>query len=207
MSSHPDEHRPDQQPSSAGEEPQGTAGKDPSHDQQRAVDAAFEGTADFPGGSSPTEALEAELNAARQEALRACAELENYRKRVRREMDDERRYASFSLLRDLLPVVDNLTRALDAAEKSPADAASLTAGVRMVAQELQSVLERHNCKRIVAQGQPFDTSVHAAIGQVPSLEHPAGTVVQVAVDGYQLHDRVIRPAQVLISAPPPPEST
>jgi molecular chaperone GrpE len=143
-------------------------------------------------------ALHDELTAAKDRALRAQAELENYRRRVRKEMEDERRYAQIPLLSELLPVLDNVGRAIQAAEKS-SDAGGLLAGFKMVAQQLENVLSRHHCQRIDALHKPFDPHLHAAIMQQPSSEYPPNTVIQVAQDGYQLHDRVLRPAQVIVS--------
>lgn len=147
------------------------------------------------------ETLRQELDAAKDRALRLQAELENYRKRVRREMDDERRYAQLPLLKELLPVIDNIGRALQSAEKSP-DSSGLLEGVKLVAQQLDSVLSRHHCQRIEALHQPFDPHLHEAILQQPSADHPAGTVLNVTQEGYQLHDRVVRPAQVIVSTTP-----
>jgi len=146
--------------------------------------------------------LAAEANEAKDRALRAQAELDNVRKRLRKEMEDERRYAAMPLVTDLLPVVDNIGRAVAAAEKS-ADSSSLLAGVKLVAQQLEAILARHHTIKIDALGKPFDTNVHAAIMQQPTDEYPPGTVVMVAQEGYQLHDRVVRPAQVIVSSAPP----
>jgi len=150
------------------------------------------------GTVDPAAQLQAELDDAKDRALRAQAELENVRKRLRREMDDERKYALMPLVTDLLPVVDNIARAVAAAEKSP-EASGLLEGIKLVAQQLESVLARHNTTRIEAMGKPFDPNVHAAILQQPSADQPANTVLQVAQEGYQLHDRVVRPAQVIVS--------
>lgn len=139
-----------------------------------------------------------QVAAANDRALRAQAELENYRKRTRKEMEDERRYAQLPLLNDLLPVIDNVGRAIQAAEKSP-EGAGLLAGFKMVAQQLDGVLSRHHCQRIDALHKPFDPHLHAAILQQPSREFPPNTVIQVAQEGYQLHDRVLRPSQVIVS--------
>ena len=139
-----------------------------------------------------------ELIQAQERVLRAQAELENYRKRARRELEDERRYAELPLLRDLAPVLDNVERAIQAAEKK-ADAATLLEGFKMVAQQLNTVMERHHLVRIEGLHQPFDPHLHQAIMQQPSSEFPADTVIGVAQTGYQLHDRVVRPAQVIVS--------
>lgn len=130
--------------------------------------------------------------------LRTQAELENYRKRARRELDEQRRYAEIELIRDLLPIVDNVDRAITAAEKQ-ADAATLLSGLKMMRQQLDEVFDRHHAKVITAAGEPFDPSRHEAIMQQPNEEHPEHTVLGVARQGLTLHDRVIRPAQVIVS--------
>jgi molecular chaperone GrpE len=144
------------------------------------------------------ELVRTELNEARDKMLRAQAELENYRKRARRELDDERKYAEINLLRDLLPVVDNIGRATEAAGKN-ADAASLLEGIRMVQQQLKQLLERHHCQAIAAEGQHFDPAHHEAVMQQANKNHEPNTVIAVVQTGYQLYDRVIRPAQVVVS--------
>ncbi len=148
------------------------------------------------------EQLRAELEDAKDRALRMQAELENYRKRVARQMDDERRYANLPLIRDLLPVLDNVGRAIEAAEKTH-QTASLLEGFKIVAGQLESVLKRHDCSRIDAVGEPFDPNLHEAVFQQPTGEHPANTVLQETQTGFRLHDRVVRPSQVIVSAPPP----
>jgi len=145
--------------------------------------------------------LRADLEEANDRALRAGAELDNYRKRARREIEDERRYALAPFLHDFLPVLDNVFRAIAAAERSPGGN-GLLEGVKMIAQSLLGVLARHHCTQIEALCQPFDPAFHEAISQQPSAEYPPGTVILVAQDGYLLHDRVIRPAQVIVSTAP-----
>lgn len=145
--------------------------------------------------------LKTELQQISDTSLRAQAELENYRRRARRELEDERKYANVPLLRDLLPVLDNIQRAITAAEKNP-DSSALLDGIRMVAQSLEQVLGRHHCQRIEALGKPFDPAVHEAIAQAPSADHPTHTVINVAHEGYKVHDRVVRPAQVVVSVAP-----
>jgi molecular chaperone GrpE len=162
---------------------------------EQAADAAFQAS------EQELEKLRADLDDASDRALRAQAELDNYRKRARRELEDERRYAALPLLRDLMPVLDNMQRAIEAGEKSP-QAAGLLDGIKLVAQNLTNVLAKHECKKIEAQGQPFDPAVHEAISQQPSAQHEPGTVMFVAQDGYVLHDRVVRPAQVIVSRSP-----
>jgi molecular chaperone GrpE len=149
---------------------------------------------------SPVAILEGQLDEARNRHLRAQAELENFRKRMLRTVEDERRYASLPLMRDLLPVVDNLQRAIQAAEQHE-HATALLEGVKLVASQLDTVLQRHHCAPIVAHGAAFDPHLHEAIAQHPSADHEPGHVCLVAQAGYQLHDRVIRPAQVIVAAP------
>jgi molecular chaperone GrpE len=145
--------------------------------------------------------LQTQVAEANDRALRARAELDNYRKRVQREIEDERRFAAQPLLGELLPVIDNVQRAITAAEKSP-EGAGLLEGFKMVARQLEDVLARHGCRRIEAAGRPFDPHLHQAIAQQPSGDVPPGTVLLVAQDGYQLHDRVIRPSHVIVSKAP-----
>ena len=140
----------------------------------------------------------AELQAVRDRELRCRAELDNFRKRAAREYQDGLRYANLPLLQDLLPVIDNIDRAIEAAGKN-ADADALLEGFRMVSQQLEDVLKRHHCTRIEALDAPFDPNVHHAVMQQPSDEHPANTVMMVTQNGYQLHDRVVRPSQVIVS--------
>jgi molecular chaperone GrpE len=149
-------------------------------------------------GADPTAQLRAEVEAAKDRALRCHAELENFRKRAARELDDKLRYANMSLLRDLLPVLDNVERAIQAAGQS-ADAAALLDGFKMVHQQMLDVLKRHHCQPIEALHAPFDPHVHHAVMQQASDEHPANTVLMVTQNGYQLHDRVVRPSQVIVS--------
>ncbi|MGW8256464.1 MAG: nucleotide exchange factor GrpE [Thermoguttaceae bacterium] len=144
------------------------------------------------------EQLRSELEEARQRILRSQAELDNYRKRAARELDDQLRYANLPLLRDLLPVIDNMQRAIEAAEKTDCGGGLLD-GVKLVYQQLADVLKQHHCLRIEAINAPFDPHLHHAILQQPSEEHPENTVLLVTQEGYQLYDRVVRPSQVIVS--------
>ncbi|MCS7304933.1 MAG: nucleotide exchange factor GrpE [Thermoguttaceae bacterium] len=145
---------------------------------------------------------EAELAEANEAKLRALAELENFRRRVQRQLEEERRYALFPLVRDLLPVLDNLRRAVDSGQKSQ-DAAGLLAGVQLVYKQLQDVLQRHQCVEIEALGATFDPNLHQAVSQVPSPEHPPGAILEVVQPGFRLHDRVVRPSLVVVATAPP----
>jgi molecular chaperone GrpE len=148
-----------------------------------------------------SEQFAAQIQEANDRALRSQAELENFRKRARREMETERRYAALPLLDDLLSVVDNLQRAIEASMQN-SNARGLRDGVKMVAEQLTAVLAKHHCEAIEALGQPFDPHLHEALGQMPSDDFPAGNVCQQMRVGYRLHDRVVRPSQVFISSGP-----
>lgn len=142
-----------------------------------------------------------ELAAANDRLLRLQAEMQNLRNRTSREVADERKYAALPVLRDLLPVLDNINRAIEAAEKA-GEAENLLEGFRLVRQQLLTTLGNHGAQPIDALGQPFDPNFHQAILHQPKSDVPANTVTMVTQDGYKLHDRVVRPAQVIVSSGP-----
>ena len=144
------------------------------------------------------ESLRAELAEANDRTLRTQAELENFRKRSRREYEEAQRYREIDLLRDLLPVLDNVLRAIEAAEKTT-DVESLRSGFRMTAQLIEKVLGSHGCQTIETDGTAFDPTVHDAILQQDAPGVAPGTVVGTASRGSRLHDRVVRPAQVIVA--------
>jgi molecular chaperone GrpE len=134
-------------------------------------------------------------------AQRTRAEFENYQKRNQREREQERQYMAGQFLLEMLPVLDNIERATLAAQQA-GEQGPLVQGVGMVRQQFLDMLKRHGVTRIEAEGQPFDASRHQAIAQMESADQPANTVVQVAQQGYVLHDRVLRPAGVVVSKAP-----
>ena len=131
---------------------------------------------------------------------RTQADFENYQKRTQRERESERRYWHGAFALDLLPVIDNLDRAMTAA-KQAGESGPLVQGVGMVQTQLLDMLKRHGITPIDALGKPFDPNLHQAIMQQPSREHPPQTVIQVLQQGFMIHDRVLRPAGVIVSAP------
>jgi len=134
---------------------------------------------------------------------RTAAELDNRRKRLERLMEDHRRHALEVFIADLLPVIDNLGRALGQADSGgDPGAPGLGDGLKLVRDQLLAVLRKHHVEHIEALGQPFDPARHEAAGQVESAEHPDGTVVDVQQEGYKLHERVLRPSRVIISRRP-----
>jgi molecular chaperone GrpE len=160
-----------------------------------------EGSDTSPG---PDE-IEQELEAARSRAeeylsdlRRVAADFDNYRKRVTRDAEAQSTRAAASLVQELLPVLDNLERALDASEHH--EQAQVAEGVQLVRQQLIDLLQRRGLEEIAAEpGCDFDPHVHEALSQQPS-EHPEGTIVEVWQRGYRLGDRVARPARVVVSS-------
>lgn len=140
-------------------------------------------------------ALSAELNAAKDQLLRTAADFDNYRKRVMREQERMRQMAAESLMQDLLPVLDNLERALEHAGNDD----GIGKGIELILTQFRGVLQRHGLKPIPAMGEVFDPHVHEAVMQEESAEIPAGHVVQEIQKGYWLGDRVLRPSKVSVS--------
>jgi molecular chaperone GrpE len=137
--------------------------------------------------------------------LRAVADLENYRKRGKRDLDDARAEAKTKVLKEMLPVVDNLERAVEHAEKS-GEPGAVVDGVRLVLRQFLTSFERVDVTPVDAANQPFDPNLHEAISQQETDEFPPGTVVQVLQRGYRLGDRLLRPALVVVAkAKPVPE--
>jgi molecular chaperone GrpE len=154
--------------------------------------------------------LEAELAKAREEArqsqerwLRERADLENLKKRAARERAETMKFANESLLRDLLPIVDNLERAVAHAE-SGGNGQPLVEGVALVLKSLLDVLERHGVKRIEAKGTAFDPAQHEAMAHVESAEHEPNSVIEEHQPGYRLQERLLRPALVSVAKAPDP---
>jgi len=146
------------------------------------------------------EQLRHELEEAKNRTLRALADLENYRTRVNRQMAEERKYASIDFMRELLPVWDNVGRALEAVAATH-NLESLIEGVQMVHSQFLEVLKKYHCEKIEAKFQQFDPNIHASITQVSSAEYPANTVIEDVQTGFRLFDRVVRPSQVILAKP------
>ena len=152
------------------------------------------------------EAMRGELSAAQDRVLRLAAEHENQRKRSLREQQDLLNFANENLIKDLLPVVDNLERALEHARQAKGEdleKKNLLEGVELTLRSLLGSLERTGVEPVGERGVPFDPRFHEAMRQVPTAEHPTGTVVDVYQRGYTLKGRLLRPALVAIAGPPP----
>ncbi len=175
-----------------GQNPSTSSEEVSNQENASSVDSVFASDVD------PVVKLEAELKEAKERELRSQAELENFRKRMLRDVEQQLRFANLPFARDLLDVVDNLNRATSSAEASHADD-PLFQGVKLVQQQLMQVFAKYHCKPIEALGKPFDPNFHQAIAQSPSDEHEAGIIMVEASVGYTIHDRVIRPSQVIVS--------
>jgi molecular chaperone GrpE len=149
--------------------------------------------------------LEAQVRAERDTALRSAADLDNARKRAQRDLQEGVRFANERLLKDFLPVVDNLERALSHGS-STRDWASLEQGLQMTQKQFEGTLARHGAKPLTALGQPFDPNLHEAMGTTESTELAPGTVAAEVLRGWMLHDRLVRPALVSVAKAPQPEA-
>jgi len=154
----------------------------------------------------PVEVLEEKLDEVKQEAaqsyerfLRTAAEFENYKKRTTREMDALRKYANEALLKDLLSAVDNLERAIHSSNDSESIESSVFEGIDMTLKELLKILEKYQVKPVEAEGKTFDPAFHQAFMTEENEEHPGNTVLREFQKGYTLHDRLLRPAMVVVS--------
>jgi molecular chaperone GrpE len=145
--------------------------------------------------------LEAQVRSERETALRAAADLDNYRKRAQRDLQEGVRFANERLLKDFLPVLDNLERALGHGAGTR-DWASLEQGLQMTRKQFEDTLGRHGVRPLVALGQLFDPNLHEAMGTTESTEVPPNTVVNEVLRGWMLNDRLVRPALVSVSRTP-----
>jgi molecular chaperone GrpE len=152
-------------------------------------------------GGDTIEELRRQVEEKQDRLLRALAETENVRRRSQRDREEYVRYANESLLRDLLPVLDNLDRALGAA-RATNDTSAVVGGIELIHRELLKVLERAGVTRYSALGQSFDPTRHEAIARVVSADAKPGTVVGETMPGYMLHNRVLRAALVSVAAAP-----
>ena len=155
-------------------------------------------------GFAVVEALNVENAALKDRVLRTLAEMENLRRRTEREAADARTYAVTAFARDMLNVVDNLTRALESLPENARAAGddvlkSLIDGVELTARDLSAALARHGVKKQEPQGEKFDPNFHQAMFEAPDETVPAGTVTKVVQSGWRIGDRVLRPAMVGVS--------
>jgi len=145
--------------------------------------------------------LEAELQESKDKILRLAADFENYRKRIEREKSDYMKFANERLLRDLLPIADNLSRAMNSAKVS-GDSPAVLEGVELVLQDILKIFDRFGVTPVESKGKPFDPMVHEALQTQESDQVDPGAMLDEVQRGYLLHNRVLRPALVIVSASP-----
>lgn len=148
-----------------------------------------------------TRELSTRLDEERERTLRALADLDNARKRAQREREDVVRYGLERVLKDLLPVVDNLDRAVSLGERS-GSWEGLGQGVKMTLKLLEDTLARHGLHAFTARGQPFDPHLHEAMGHEERTDVAPNTVSTEVLRGFTLNDRLVRPALVMVARPP-----
>ncbi|MFO7964176.1 MAG: nucleotide exchange factor GrpE [Desulfobacterales bacterium] len=145
------------------------------------------------------ETAENEIKDTYDRLLRVSAEFENYKKRVSRETDEFKKYANEALISALLPIMDNLERAIDAFRENHSDQESLLEGVLLTHAEILKVLEKFGVVSIDAAGKPFDPNYHEAVMQETAEDHPDNTVIRELQKGYLMHNRLLRPSMVVVS--------
>jgi molecular chaperone GrpE len=147
------------------------------------------------------DTLKAERDELRDRFMRALADAENSRKRSEKDRREAERYGGSKLARDLLPVYDNLERALEASEETKEENSALIEGVELTLRELRSVFKKHGIETITPEtGDKFDPQLHQAMFEAPVPGTKAGEIIQVSASGFMLYDRLLRPAQVGVSS-------
>jgi len=145
------------------------------------------------------ESLENEAKETHDRLLRVSAEFENYKKRAAREMNDFRKFANESFVKAMLPVIDNLDRAIESSNNEKHTDSSVVVGVNMTLKEILKVLEQFGVKRFDSLGDTFDPGLHQAVMQEETDRHAENSVVKELQKGYMIHDRLLRPAMVVVS--------
>jgi molecular chaperone GrpE len=150
--------------------------------------------------ADPLAEARAEAVRFKEQWMRVAADFDNYRKRARRDVEDSRKAGREELLKDLLPVFDNLERGVHSAQRAQ-DVKAVVDGLSMILRQFTEVLARVGIAKVPTTGKAFDPSVHEAIQQIETDEHPAGTVVAEVQPGYMQADRLVRAAMVVVAKP------
>jgi len=199
------------------EEDESGPGPNGSVEPASAAEAPAEGNSSGGSESQPSEeqnlenvrskldAREKEYKETYDRLLRITAEFENYKKRMSREMDDFRKYANQSLLKEMLSVVDHIELAIQAAGAPSPAGSSMVEGLNLTLKEFLRIFEKFNVKPIEAVGKPFNPQLHEAIMQEASDRLPENTVVREMQKGYTIHERLLRPSLVVVAAARPAE--
>lgn len=151
------------------------------------------------------QTLEEEKKQAYDGFLRTSAEFENYKKRKDRETQDFKKFAIEQLIKELLPIIDNLERAIASSREENANNQGLIEGVDLTLKEILKIFEKFKIKPIDTQGELFDPAFHQAVLQQESTDHPEGTIINELQKGYLMHDRLLRPAMVVVAKAQPKE--
>ncbi|MEM6729066.1 MAG: nucleotide exchange factor GrpE [Pseudomonadota bacterium] len=169
-----------------------------------AAEEYAEDEAEISSEEAELDSLKAERDALHDKFMRALADAENARKRSERDRREAENYGGSKLARDLLPVYDNMKRALQATEEAEGAAnAALLEGVELTMRELVNTFKKHGIEPIAPEvGDKFDPQLHQAMFEAPVPNTKAGDIIQVAAEGFMLHDRLLRPAQVGVSSMP-----
>lgn len=161
-----------------------------------------ESSAEITGAEAELDNLRAERDALQDKFMRALADAENARKRAQKDRAEAENYGGSKLARDMLPVYDNMKRALEAAsDEQRVVSSALIEGVELTLRELLSVFSKHGIEVIAPEvGDKFDPNLHEAMFEAPVPGTAAGEIIQVSAEGFMLHDRMLRPAQVGVSS-------
>ena len=170
--------------------------------------APTDGTASAapPSSSDPLAESRAEASRLKEAWMRTAADFDNFRKRARRELEDSRKAGRKEILKDLLPVFDNLERGIQSAQQA-ADVKAVTDGLGMILKQFESTLGRLGISKVGTVGKSFDPGVHEAIQQVETSDHAPGTVVAEVQPGYMAGERLIRAAMVVVAKPKSAEAS
>ena len=173
-------------PEGSGDDGEGSAGADPIAAKLKELETAL-------------AAAEKEKRDNWDKYVRSVADLENRQKRAKRELEDARTDAKIRVLKEMLPVVDNLERAVEHAQGPSPETSAIVDGVRLVLRQFYHAFERLDVVAVEAEGQPFDPNVHEAISQIETDDKPPGTVVSALQKGYRIGERLLRPAMVVVA--------
>jgi len=183
----------EQQPDARADEAQAAAAKEQEGAEAGATDA------DAPSPEDEIARLREELEQASDSALRAQAEAQNAKRRAEQEVERARKYALERFVGELLPVVDNLERALESASGDEEVVKPIAEGVELTLKSFQNALQKYNVEAVDPQGEPFDPQLHQAMSQVENPDVEPNTVIAVMQKGYTLNGRLVRPAMVMVS--------
>lgn len=190
-------NEPQDNPAEAVSEEELQTSESINENEDAVVDAAPE-----EGADSVSDVLMEEVGALKEQVLRAQAETQNARRRAEQDVEKARKFALEKLVGDLLPVADNLERAIAAGDVENESQKAVLEGVELTLKSLQDTLKKYNVEMIDPEGEPFDPQLHQAMTMVPNPDVEPNTVIDVFQKGYTLNGRLVRPAMVVVSSAP-----